>query len=348
VVDVFVTNDTDHDGRPEFYVTRWSYVHSRMWLHMYEVEGPGDHQFTRTLVDSLSYPWQPNQAGASGDIDGDGIDECIWTTPDSIRVYKAVGDDDLCQVWGWANDHGIHALMTTIYDVNNDGYNELITASNAKVSIFEVEAVTLLSPNGGSYDVGDTVEIHVATNTPPRCDSLSLFLRRDSLWHLSTIATGLPSTDTVYRWVVPANVPDSGRIVVKAFGPGWQYDMSDSVISFIGGGVAEDTRRVPLQWSLSVSPNPARGALTVRYDVPGDLGTRSQFPGGIGSCPSAVPVRVGIYDVDGRLVRSLSEGGVAPGRYEARLPSGTLPAGVYFVRFSADGQTSSRRVTLVR
>jgi hypothetical protein len=34
----------------------------------------------------------------------------------------------------------------------------------------------------------------------------------------------------------------------------------------------------------------------------------------------------------GRLVRSLSEGEVVPGRYEAKLPSGVLPAGVYFVR----------------
>ena len=34
------------------------------------------------------------------------------------------------------------------------------------------------------------------------------------------------------------------------------------------GGVAEGTH-VPMQWSLSVSPNPASGPLGVRYDVPG-------------------------------------------------------------------------------
>jgi len=31
-------------------------------------------------------------------------------------------------------------------------------------------------------------------------------------------------------------------------------------------------------------------------------------------------------------VRSLGDGDVAPGRYEVRLPSGALPAGIYFVR----------------
>jgi hypothetical protein len=110
----------------------------------------------------------------------------------------------------------------------------------------------------------------------------------------------------------------------------WQFDMSDSVISFIGGGVAEGTH-VPLQWSLSVSPNPARGAFTVRYDVPGKWG-QSQPLRGQTEVQSPFSMSLGIYDVGGRLVRSLSEGAVAPGRYETRIPSGVLTAGVYFVR----------------
>jgi hypothetical protein len=134
---------------------------------------------------------------------------------------------------------------------------------------------------------------------------------------------------------VPANVPDTGRIVVIAYGPGWQFDISDSVITFTSGGVAEGTSNIPQQWSLSVSPNPARGAFTVRYDVPGKWGLyRAESDAGAPrDCPHfPVPVRIGIYDAGGRLVRSLCEGEVAPGRYEARIPSGVLTAGVYFVR----------------
>ena len=154
-------------------------------------------------------------------------------------------------------------------------------------------------------------------------------MRRDSLWHLQPIATGLPATSDPYRWVVPANVPDTGRVVVIAYGPGWQYDMSDSVITFIGGGVAEGTRNVPLQWSLSVSPNPARGPLCVRYDV-----------------PRQARVSVGIYDVGGRLVRSLSEGNV--GRYAAELPSGALPAGIYFYRLDTPGFRAVKKAVVAR
>jgi hypothetical protein len=274
------------------------------------------------------------------------------------------------EVWHWDNDHGgFRSLVSTVYDINNDGYNELITAGNAKISIFEIDAVDLLSPSGGSRSVGDTVNIRWATHSPPYCDSLSLFLRRgitpsplpppqgggnrregeltDSLWLIDTIVRGLPGTDTLYRWVVPSGVPDTGRIVVMAYGPGWQFDMSDSVITFTSGAVAEEARNVPLQWSLSVSPNPARGAFTVRYDVPGKWG-QSQPLRGQTEVQSPFSMSLGLYDAGGRLVRSLSEGAVAPGRYEIRISSGVLPAGIYFLRLDTPGFRDVKKAVVAR
>jgi hypothetical protein len=331
--DLFTTNDIDGDGKPEFYVAYENVPRGKMYLYMWEMVG--DDNYSRTLVDSVWFSgtnW--GRISECGDIDADGVDECIWTTPDVIKVYKAFGDNDLQEVWHWNNDHGgFRSLVSTVYDINGDGYNELITAGNAKISVFEVDAVDLLSPNGGSCSVGDTVSIRWVTNTPPRCDSLSLFLRRDSLWNLDTIATGLPGTDTLYRWVVPANVPDTGRIVVIAYGPGWQFDMSDSVITFIGGAVAETPSRTPLRASLSVSPNPARGAFSVRYDVPG-----------FGDSPHAgtVPFRVSLFDASGRAVRALAQGMAVPGRYAVRVePNGDIPEGVYYVTMQELGREHS-------
>lgn len=329
--DLFTTNDIDSDGKPEFYVAYENVPRGKMYLYMWEADQIGTDVYHRTLVDSVSFSgtdW--GRISECGDIDADGTDECIWTTPNIIKMYKAVGDDQLQEVWNWYNDHGgFRSLVSTVYDINGDGYNELITAGNAKISVFEVDAVDLLSPNQGAYNTGDTIPIRWTTHSPPRCDSLSLFLRRDSLWSLDTIATGLPGTDTLHRWVVPSGVPDTGRVLVIAYGPGWQYDMSDSVIHFTGGGVAEETRRVPQQWSLSVSPNPARGAFSVHYEV-----------------PSKARVSAGVYDANGRLVRSLCQGNVTPGRYEVRLSSGVLPAGVYFCALDNGVTRISRKVVL--
>jgi hypothetical protein len=347
--DVFTTNDIDGDGEPEFYVAYWNVPRGKMYLYMWEADQAGTDTYHRTLVDSVAFSGDDwGRISECGDIDGDGIDECIWTTPNVIKVYKAVGDDQLQEVWHWDNDHGgFRSLVSTVYDINNDGYNELITAGNAKISIFEIDGVDLLSPNGGSCSVGDTVPIRWAVNTPPRCDSLSLFFRRDSLWDLDTIAHGLPATDTMYQWVIPASVPDTGRIVVIAHGPGWQFDISDSVIHFAAGGVAEGTRTLPLQWSLTVSPNPARGAFTVKYEVPGKWG-QSQPLRGQTEVQSPFSMSLGIYDAGGRLVRFLSEGDVAPGRYQTRLPAGVLPAGIYFLRLDASGFRDVKKAVVAR
>ena len=105
--DAFTTNDIDGDGKPEFFVAYENVPRGKMYLYMWEADQIGSDVYRRTLVDSVSFSgtdW--GRISECGDIDGDGIDECIWTTPDIIKVYKAVGDNDLREVWHWYNDHG--------------------------------------------------------------------------------------------------------------------------------------------------------------------------------------------------------------------------------------------------
>jgi len=65
------------------------------------------------------------------------------------------------------------------------------------------------------------------------------------------------------------------------------------------------------------------------------------------------PVELTVHDVSGRLVRRLESGPRQRGFHAARW-NGTdasgrvVPAGVYFVRFSAGGKVSTGRVTLIR
>jgi hypothetical protein len=121
-------------------------------------------------------------------------------------------------------------------------------------------------------------------------------------------------------------VIDIGGLVVSG---GLAYTPGLDIVEFLGEGVAESERPEPRRLTLEVSPNPARGALSVSYAV-----------------PQQAQASVGIYDIGGRLVRSLSGGEVAPGRYEARLPARALPAGVYFCTLDNGTKRISRKVVL--
>jgi len=80
-----------------------------------------------------------------------------------------------------------------------------------------------------------------------------------------------------------------------------------------------------------------------------DLGAKAGTVPRSARTRGTVPVfALGIYDADGRLVRSLSDGEVSPGRYEVKLPSGVLPAGIYFLRLDTPGFRSVKKAVVAR
>ncbi len=83
--------------------------------------------------------------------------------------------------------------------------------------------------------------------------------------------------------------------------------------------------------SLSVSPNPFRGAATVMIS----LGSPS-------------PVEAVVYDVLGRTVAVLADGHFEAGRHAVVFDGAQLPAGTYVVRLVAGGEVLTRRVTVLR
>lgn len=89
---------------------------------------------------------------------------------------------------------------------------------------------------------------------------------------------------------------------------------------------------------LAVSPNPSRGGVTARLSLPGE-GLRH--------------VTVDVYDVHGARVANVRDGAAGPGElsvsWDGRDADGhDAPAGVYFVRATAGGQTVTRKALVLR
>lgn len=90
--------------------------------------------------------------------------------------------------------------------------------------------------------------------------------------------------------------------------------------------------------SLRIFPNPASGGAPVRVEYADDKATA-------GSADLAV------YDLAGRKIRTLPEGGSASGgaSWDGRTDGGApAPAGTYVIRLTQGGRAASRRVQLVR
>ena len=87
------------------------------------------------------------------------------------------------------------------------------------------------------------------------------------------------------------------------------------------------------------APNPFATSTTIRYSIPGGSGAAGVF--------------LGVYDVQGRLVRRLVERPHGAGSYEVAW-NGTdaagleMPRGVYFYRLRVGRESETRRVVVVR
>jgi hypothetical protein len=135
---------------------------------------------------------------------------------------------------------------------------------------------------------------------------------------------------------MPADPPPASRIV--------EIDERDSTLFAISTSglwayAREGAFKTPVEELRAASealvvesyPSPFRERATIRYEV-----------------PRAGKVRVAVYDVLGRRVRTLVDARRSAGTNEVAFAADDLPAGVYVVRLQAGKRTATHRLTLVR
>jgi hypothetical protein len=110
-------------------------------------------------------------------------------------------------------------------------------------------------------------------------------------------------------------------------------------VTVTSGGVAGDVQTVANESGPSIA------GLTIGSAYPNPVAGRSAMDL---TLDRAMDVRVALFDVTGRAVATLAEGSLAAGTTTVDVDATALSAGVYVLRVEADGQSVSRRLTVVR
>lgn len=146
--------------------------------------------------------------------------------------------------------------------------------------------------------------------------------------------------ETLYAWhyADPVDEPEYDRTFAVA---GFQEDKPNP---FVLDSTLIRRAFFPPVVSAEEGALPEEGVLTPAY--PNPFSSRTALTLRVGE---AQAVRVDLFDVLGRRVRTLFEGTVAPGSpVEIRVEAGALPTGLYVVRASGEAFRATRRVTLSR
>ncbi|MFB0509934.1 MAG: FG-GAP-like repeat-containing protein, partial [bacterium] len=339
--DVFSGNDLDGDGKPEFFVSFAQYLGGNYWdYYLYMWETIGNNSYERILVDSYRiHNFTITADSKCGDLDGDGIEELVWSTTTQMRVYKAIGNNQFQLNWVWTNDHSneVDAAKVNIYDMNNNGYNEIVFSGNGKISIFEVEAVRLLTPNGGQNLLpGDSVLIQWQKFYPPRCDSFSLRYTTDNGSSYNPIGNGISAQESTYNWIVPNTPSESCRVKVIAYGPGTQFDESDALFTILPTGLEETQVIIDQPLRLDINPNPSKAGF--RFQIR-NAGKRD--------------LNLKIYTLSGELIKTffLMVNNQQPKTiiWDGKDNKGKLlPSGIYLLKIESDYLESIEKLIITR
>jgi immune inhibitor A len=200
-------------------------------------------------------------------------------------------------------------------------------------------SVTVTKPNGGQiFYTGNQDTIRWVATDNIDVNSVSVYYSTDggaSFPH--TIATGEPN-DSVYVWTVPNTPSDSCIVKVVAYDSSLNTgaDVSDSLFSIkseVGVGVVGEVARFGL---LENHPNPFNPLTRIEFSL--DEGAR---------------VSVKIYDISGKVVRTLVEETMSSGRHRAvwngEDENGrSVTSGIYVCRLEAEGKTAMRKMVLLK
>ncbi len=196
---------------------------------------------------------------------------------------------------------------------------------------------------------GDTVPVNdIEFNWTASLDPLGR-----SVSYKLMIATDSLFTDPIAIWDISGNsftFTDTlldGSYFWKVFAYNNQgfYRESSEIFSFLASGISSVGKdgpgiSLPRAFGLGQNfPNPFNPQTTISFDLPGR------------DDREVMPVRLEIFDIRGRLLKTLFEGELEAGHYQfswdGRDDSGTmLPSGVYFYRLDSGSWSSARKMVL--
>lgn len=228
-------------------------------------------------------------------------------TPSNVRL-AAVGSGTSQLLFAGRNEGTIGGVEKMSYDLVRPAINGWWPASATQPSVKDVAA----SGN------------HVLFGSTSPGGDFFVRLRGIDLWALGYRSTTAPTA--------VALTPDSTALMANALG------VARSSLSGLAGrynatpahaAAFDSLQSVPLALSLTVSPNPVVGELSVRLALPRQ-GT----------------IDLAVFDVAGRLVARIARGEYSAGIHQLTWVAGSKMKGGYFVRVRTADGTLSRKVTV--
>lgn len=255
--------------------------------------------------------------------------------PDQRTNAPGEGNCTLCHDtfplnWG-SGSLAIGGISTTyrpaqVYDLE-------LTLTDPEASRWGFE-LTILDAAGVSVGEVSPVDATTQTSTTGNRD----YLKQTAV---GSFPGTLDAQTWQFQWIAPPI--DTGDVTLYVTGNGANNNFSTSGDRIYAASFAFGEEQI-----VGVGDLPATARLLPNYPNPFNPATTIAF-----ELPSDRPVRLTIYGVDGRRIRTLVDGRRTAGMHEVRWDGtdevgGAVPSGTYLYRLESGSTVTARRMVLVR
>jgi hypothetical protein len=282
------------------------------------------------------------------DFDGNGRMDVLVNLPDQDKLGLVFGSDDWVYAAATVLNGGPDVSGIGIADLNGDGAPDIVALDRSLLL-----GLSLLNVDRGLVSVAATVltaeclgqEMQLRV-TPDRAGPWVLEVGRGAQWR-EVMGNGRAAAGRVEydrgSWVLRLTAADLESLLPGARGGrqgrltiGIGDDREARTWSLpVGCGGSETVVPPALAWRSEPWPNPFNPAVSARFT----LGRAGR-------------VQAGIYDLAGRRVAVLANGGFSAGEHDlswdGRGDHGPVAAGAYFLRVATERGVLSRKLMLVK
>jgi hypothetical protein len=350
--------DINSDGSMDVLASAW-YANEIIWW-----ENDGDENFIEHLVDG-------NFGGGAAvlaiDVDGDynidvvgsgrTADEIAWWQNDGNENFtKYVIEDNL----DWASSvYATDMDGDTDVDIIGAGYDadEIVwweQVPPVEITLTPLGTPIVIPPQGGAFASEAIVTNH--TNDPQTTEAwCSIEVpggfqfvvngpneytfdpgSTDPHMLFQFVPENAPAGDYVFHGFLgehPWNVMDFDCFSFTKEGEGGEWAGQDGW-QLTGNFFENHTgtgETIPESFTVSAHPNPFNPSTTIRYTL-----------------PEASVVHLAVYDIQGRLVETLTDGWGDAGFHEVTFDASRLASGLYFYRIEAGNFTAVKKMILMK
>ncbi len=248
---------------------------------------------------------------------GDKIYGAYWSVPSGERYYRV-------HITSSSPDSGFYhelknaACFTTVGPII---YDNMVIVQQ----VGDLYRIRMKLRNAGSVATAYNVNAELTLSDT----SITI---EDNYRYFGDIGPGqVAQSYSLYNFITQ-DPPNNTSVQIQIFSNDQHYWNDSFDFSFIETGLLNSDSDIPSEFALRQNyPNPFNPTTVFRYDIPGESN-----------------VKLSIYDINGRVIRTLINEQQNPGYYSVQWDASNFPSGLYFYQIQAGAFFDVKKFVLIK